>query len=851
MTPEEPGDGYDQLVEDPVSGARSATGDGKLVFPQRSITLADDDAQITASTVPNLPEVVHRSLLELADDGFVSAPVSYTADPGVAENGVTITRTYPAPIPAGAFYSLVYWDTVTEAWVPVTTEISPDRRTLTARVDHLSWWSDLVVSVQDGGAFRDAVTSAGSTVIDSIGSVWDATSSAVRGVGGQLGSGVGLANEYLYQGVAAVFGTFAHVPDCTGQAPAWVLDYGNRFDDQSVYAPIKFCAGRSPHDSSLLEVKAALNRSYPMFFDTTPEAVRIRNTWASGTSFDNALAVLANPTSSTMSMLAAVTNGNLVMPGDTVAMEFSQDDVVANEYALEVQFDNSRIMTAMAVRLVEIALNTALGDALDSAGRIALGVGAVTQCSAQFAQFNSAMLDQSVAGGDLTAGVLGPVSSCLIGALDNYSAQLTEEAATNMSKVISSKRWDSLGKKVMRSKIILDLVTTAGEYGVWDNKYVNPDVGGGLQLILGARYEDDNGGNGDSRVTAISGVSDHTCAVLADRTVSCWGRNLEGQLGDGSTSNRSTPVEVAGLSDVTAVATGGFHTCALLGDRTVKCWGFNSNGQLGDGSYSDQVAPVEVTGLRDVTAIAAGYLYSCALLANGSVSCWGSNQYGQLGDGGEYPFGNRSTPDDVVGLTDVTVISAGAHHVCAQQNGRAYCWGNSSYGQVGSVDAHSNANYAPVQVSGLSDVASVSAGVFHSCAVMRGGTVSCWGHNAAGQLGDGSNAYTGSPVPVSGLSGAVTVSAGLYHTCAIVQDATLSCWGRHYHGDIGDGTDVGWWTPARVPGVSDVIATSTGNGHTCYVQGDGSTSCWGVNDSGQLGDGTLTFRPTPFSVVGM
>ena len=142
------------------------------------------------------------------------------------------------------------------------------------------------------------------------------------------------------------------------------------------------------------------------------------------------------------------------------------------------------------------------------------------------------------------------------------------------------------------------------------------------------------GVSGISTATAVTAGIDHTCALLVDNSVKCWGSNGSGQLGDGTTSRRLTPVSVSGISTATAVTAGIFHTCALLADNSVKCWGENGLGQLGDGTSTDNLTAVSVSGISTATAVtAARYFHTCALLADNSVKCWGRNMDGQLGDG--------------------------------------------------------------------------------------------------------------------------------------------------------------------------------------------------------------------------
>ena len=313
-----------------------------------------------------------------------------------------------------------------------------------------------------------------------------------------------------------------------------------------------------------------------------------------------------------------------------------------------------------------------------------------------------------------------------------------------------------------------------------------------------------------SDVTAITTGRNHTCALLATDAVECWGYNPDGRLGDGSTIDRLTPTPVTGLSsDVTAITGGTRHTCALLATGAVTCWGDNNVGQLGDNTTNDRHTPTPVTGLpSDVTAITAGTEHTCALLATGAVTCWGNNASGQLGDN---TTANQLTPTPVTGLSsDVTAISAGHFHTCALlTTGAVHCWGYNGNGQLG--DGTTNDRHAPTPVTGLSSgVTAITAETFHTCALLTTGAVHCWGYNGYGQLGDGTTTNQLTPTPVTGLSSGVTaITAGRYHTCALLATGALTCWGDNTYGHLGDGTTIHRKTPTAVSGLDSGVGATT------------------------------------------
>ncbi len=261
---------------------------------------------------------------------------------------------------------------------------------------------------------------------------------------------------------------------------------------------------------------------------------------------------------------------------------------------------------------------------------------------------------------------------------------------------------------------------------------------------------------------------------------------------------------------MTGIVAGWSHTCALLSRGTVECWGYNGSGQLGDGTCTGpqtcnpsipcSTTPVAVSGLNGATAIAAGAAHTCTVLSGGIVQCWGDNGDGQLG------------------------------------TNTSQCNGNSS-------------STTPVAVSGLSGATALAAGSFHTCALLSGGTVECWGYNAYGQLGDGATTSSMTPVAVSSLSGATAIAAGADHTCALLSDGTVKCWGYNVYGQLGNGTSTGPQTcggigcsstPVAVSSLAGAIAISAGGNHTCAVLSGGSVECWGENFFGELGDGTST-----------
>jgi alpha-tubulin suppressor-like RCC1 family protein len=349
----------------------------------------------------------------------------------------------------------------------------------------------------------------------------------------------------------------------------------------------------------------------------------------------------------------------------------------------------------------------------------------------------------------------------------------------------------------------------------------------------------------------VTAGAKHTCVLTAGGGVTCWGANDSGQIGDRTTTDRLWPVPVTGFATgVAAIEAGDSHTCLLTTAGAVRCWGANEHGQLGDGTTTTRTTPVAVNGLAaGVTAIAAGHGHTCAVTVSGGVKCWGANDAGQLGDG---TTTDRPTPVTVSGLASgVLAVTAGANHTCALMNvGSVKCWGSNWNGQLG--NGTTGQPSVPVQVSGLtSGVAAVTAGASHTCAVMTTGGVMCWGGNTAGQLGDRTTTARSVPVAVIGLAPGVTaIAGGSSHTCALTAGGGIQCWGGDDYGQNGNGT---WgWTffPVSVTGLTaGVAAIEAGDNHTCAVTMGGGLACWGANGSGQLGDGTTTNRDAPTAVV--
>lgn len=349
---------------------------------------------------------------------------------------------------------------------------------------------------------------------------------------------------------------------------------------------------------------------------------------------------------------------------------------------------------------------------------------------------------------------------------------------------------------------------------------------------------------GTTPVAGLIAASDHTCVITVEHGVECWGDNSTGGLGDGTTTSSTTPVDVVGLpADNIAVAAGDRFSCALTAGGAVSCWGHNEFGQLGDGTWTNRFTPVAVVGLdRGVATIAARGEHTCAL-RDSRVLCWGGNIDGQLGDG---TTTDRPEPVEVSGLDEVSSIATGGEHTCAiLVEGGVTCWGWNVAGQLG--NGSTTNSLRPVAVKGLtSGVSAVTTGGRHTCALMTQGGVRCWGYGEFGQLGNGSTTDSSVPVDVSGLSGGIaSITAGGNLTCGLRTAGGVACWGIDPTGASDFAT-----VPTVIPAIpSNVVAVKAGFYHVCAVKADGSVTCWGGNDTGQLGNGTSGDSSPPTDVV--
>ncbi|NOK16659.1 RCC1 domain-containing protein [Corallococcus carmarthensis] len=367
-----------------------------------------------------------------------------------------------------------------------------------------------------------------------------------------------------------------------------------------------------------------------------------------------------------------------------------------------------------------------------------------------------------------------------------------------------------------------------------------------------------------SGINSIRGGNDHTCALLNDGSVRCWGYGAFGQLGYESTQNIGdnelpyTAGEVKLLGKATKLAAGGNHSCVLLDTGLVRCWGQNTYGQLGYNSTQNlgDGEPVASFGYVNLGGpairIAVGAEHSCAVMATGKVRCWGRNQYGQLGYGNTNNIGDDEQPwkagDVDLGGATATDVAAGGTHTCALlSNDKMLCWGYNLHGQLGQAhtltigDNELPGGQAPFDPGG--PVSQITTGSNHTCALLKTGTVRCWGFNGSYQLGtgqsNGSYLLRDSGSIDLGTS-ALQISTGMSHTCALLSTGSVRCWGFGLYGQTGYGNSAAKSTPGPAVDLDGAtayqVSVSSGN-HTCALLSTGKARCWGQGNSGQLGYG--------------
>ena len=360
--------------------------------------------------------------------------------------------------------------------------------------------------------------------------------------------------------------------------------------------------------------------------------------------------------------------------------------------------------------------------------------------------------------------------------------------------------------------------------------------------------------------TAIAGGAYHTCAILNNQSVKCWGYNGNKQTG------RGTPN--LGGKTATHIATGAYHTCAILNDKSVKCWGSNANNQTEGGTPN--------LGNKTATHIALGDEHTCAILSNQSMRCWGNNEKGQAGGGtpnlGGKPalqiatytshtcvildddgntanggpvkcWGNNSDGETGGGTPDLegktaTHIAVGWSHTCAILNddgntangGPVKCWGDDSSGEIEGGTPNLGGKTAT----------HIAAGGSHTCVILNDRSVKCWGNNDYEQTGE----EEGEGIPDLGGKPALAIAAGWSHTCAILEDRSVKCWGNNGEGQIGGGIPNSERIISGTEGAPDLgqgktaIALTAGEVHTCAILNDRSVKCWGLNRYGRAGGGT-------------
>ena len=336
----------------------------------------------------------------------------------------------------------------------------------------------------------------------------------------------------------------------------------------------------------------------------------------------------------------------------------------------------------------------------------------------------------------------------------------------------------------------------------------------------------------------LSAGFDYGCGIVGTKLF-CWGENRNGELGDGTTTTKTSPTPIGSLA-WSSVDAGVDHTCGITTKGELFCWGDNTYGQIGDGtSGTGRTKPVQVGKATDWVQVATGWIHTCAVNTSGAMYCWGNNSTGQLGA----PVKGMATSPVLVNKdTDWTRIAAGYGHTCAiKKAGSMYCWGFNADGQLGISSTTSQSS--PMLVGRLTDWTDVSATYNNTCGIRSSGVLMCWGDNGYGQVGDGSGKDRTAPVALSGAWD--SVSSGPGHTCGINTSGALYCWGLNSDGQIGDASTTSRTTPTRVGSASSWDFVSAGADHTYGLRTSGSAYAWGGNAYGQLGTSVGKLATSP------
>lgn len=376
-------------------------------------------------------------------------------------------------------------------------------------------------------------------------------------------------------------------------------------------------------------------------------------------------------------------------------------------------------------------------------------------------------------------------------------------------------------------------------------------VSGGNTYYSSIKSFTTSGSSGSSSKTSVATVSAgnyHTMVILEDGSLWGWGENSCGQLGDGTTTNKSTPVKI--MDNVIYVSTGSNHTVAIKDDGSLWTWGDNCYGQLGDGTTINKSAPIKI--MDNVIYVSAGDINTAVIKGDGSLWAWGQNGSGQLGDG---TTEDSCSPMRI--MDDSVSVSTGFHTMTIKRDGSLWAWGENSWGQLG--DGTQKNKFTPTKI--IDNAVSVSTGFTHTFALKNDGSLWAWGAEfpsgavAGESSGDssynspilGDTAISGSGTPVRIMDNVVSVSTNFNHTMAIKTDGSLWAWGYNSYGQLGDGTTTDKSTPTKI--MENVVSISAGLRHTVAIKSDGSVWVWGDNSYGQLGDGSTTASSTPKKVI--